>query len=466
MSAIGNLNDYVKYQMAQGHGEGRQRRRRRRHGAGGRLAIAQQMMKQPGRLRPARRRPPGAPAPPVRRRRRSRPGSPELLDAGRRGQGARRHRGRRHGEHRVRRPQGARRSAAPSGSRGPRSTSSSPIAPTALVRSPVPPRPTAPRQARLPGLRGDGATGTPRSRRWSARSAAPSRRPSSPRDGSVIKEHDLVAALREQSRTTKRGWETRARLGPVPELPGDLAVRAGRVAQNCEFCGSPQIIAATSAVTDADRARERAALRGRRDAGARGPAALVRQPLVRAEPAEDRARSPTGARPLHALLDLRRPGRSALDGRGRPLLLRDRDGAGTRREQVRKVRWEPASGALDHFFDDELVPATQGVAGDCCARSSRSRPQPLVPVRPRLPVGLGRRAVPDRPRRRRAGARDQRWTRSSAQLCAAQVPGDTQRNLQVDADYSRADLQARPRAAVDRSPTTTARGRSRCWSTA
>ena len=34
------------------------------------------------------------------------------------------------------------------------------------------------------------------------------------------------------------------------------------------------------------------------------------------------------------------------------------------------------------------------------------------------------------------------------QLCAAQVPGDTQRNLQVDADYQRPDLQARPRAGV------------------
>ncbi len=32
--------------------------------------------------------------------------------------------------------------------------------------------------------------------------------------------------------------------------------------------------------------------------------------------------------------------------------------------QVRKVRWEPAAGELDHFFDDEPVPGTQGVALD------------------------------------------------------------------------------------------------------
>ena len=29
--------------------------------------------------------------------------------------------------------------------------------------------------------------------------------------------------------------------------------------------------------------------------------------------------------------------------------------------QVQKIRWVPSSGALDHFFDDELVPASRGV---------------------------------------------------------------------------------------------------------
>src|SRR5262249_27511779 len=29
--------------------------------------------------------------------------------------------------------------------------------------------------------------------------------------------------------------------------------------------------------------------------------------------------------------------------------------------QVQKVRWEPSAGSLDHFFDDELVPASKGV---------------------------------------------------------------------------------------------------------
>ena len=33
--------------------------------------------------------------------------------------------------------------------------------------------------------------------------------------------------------------------------------------------------------------------------------------------------------------------------------------------QVRHVRWEPASGVVRHFFDDEPVPGTQGVSPTC-----------------------------------------------------------------------------------------------------
>ena len=33
----------------------------------------------------------------------------------------------------------------------------------------------------------------------------------------------------------------------------------------------------------------------------------------------------------------------------------------TRTRQVRNVRWEPASGRLSHFFDDDLVCASVGV---------------------------------------------------------------------------------------------------------
>ena len=100
------------------------------------------------------------------------------------------------------------------------------------------------------------------------------------------------------------------------------------------------------------------------------------------------------------------------------------------------MRWEPAAGALDHFFDDELVPATQGVPGDLLRKiepfptdSHWSRT-----TRATCPAGSSsstRSISSPRPQSARA-----RMDAAARQLCAAQVPGDTQRNLQVDADYS------------------------------
>ena len=76
MAAVGNLNDYVKFQMAQGMEQGRRRRRRRRRRDGVGMAMAQQMMNQPGGIMAqSTPRHPGAAAPARRRRR-------ELLDAG------------------------------------------------------------------------------------------------------------------------------------------------------------------------------------------------------------------------------------------------------------------------------------------------------------------------------------------------------------------------------------------------
>ena len=99
MAAVGNLNDYVKFQMAQGLEKGG-------GGPGGMaaemavgMAMAQQMMNQTGGIMaqstPRRRRARGAAA-----------GTPELLHAGAGRAGARRRRGRRHGEPRSRRPEG------------------------------------------------------------------------------------------------------------------------------------------------------------------------------------------------------------------------------------------------------------------------------------------------------------------------------------------------------------------------
>jgi hypothetical protein len=103
--------------------------------------------------------------------------------------------------------------------------------------------------------------------------------------------------------------------------------------------------------------------------------------------------------------------------------------------QVRKVRWYPSSGSLDHFFDDELVPASRGVHSGLLRSVEPFPTRELVAYQPgflsgwvveRYQIDLVAAAQ---------HARDQMDVQVR-QLCAAQVPGDTHRNLQVDTDYS------------------------------
>jgi hypothetical protein len=103
--------------------------------------------------------------------------------------------------------------------------------------------------------------------------------------------------------------------------------------------------------------------------------------------------------------------------------------------QVQKIRWQPSSGQLDHFFDDELVPASKGVQPEMLRRIEPFPTKELSPYQPaflsgwvveRYQIDLGTAAHTAR----------QEMDAELRQMCAAQVPGDTHRNLQVQADYS------------------------------
>jgi hypothetical protein len=104
--------------------------------------------------------------------------------------------------------------------------------------------------------------------------------------------------------------------------------------------------------------------------------------------------------------------------------------------QVQKVRWQPSAGALDHFFDDELVPASRGVQSEML-RQIEPFPSTteLVPynagflsgwVVERYQIDLVTAAKMSR----------DRMEREMYALCAARVPGDTHQNLNVEDDYS------------------------------
>lgn len=112
------------------------------------------------------------------------------------------------------------------------------------------------------------------------------------------------------------------------------------------------------------------------------------------------------------------------------------DGQGKRQtRQVRHTRWVPAAGHLSHFFDDELVAGTTGVHAGLLAQVE---PFPtttdLKPYTPEFVRGwtVERYQVDLRK------ASDLNMSSMEAKLramCAAQVPGDTHRNLHVDSRY-------------------------------
>jgi hypothetical protein len=101
----------------------------------------------------------------------------------------------------------------------------------------------------------------------------------------------------------------------------------------------------------------------------------------------------------------------------------------------RHVRWTPAAGQLSHVFDDDLVPASLGVDP---ARLKGIEPFPtgtLIPYDPGYLAGwtVERYQIDLADAARRA--RDQ-MNATLRSLCAAAVPGDTHRNLQVRAEFS------------------------------
>ncbi len=103
--------------------------------------------------------------------------------------------------------------------------------------------------------------------------------------------------------------------------------------------------------------------------------------------------------------------------------------------QVRKIRWQRSSGDLDHFFDDEMVPASRGVQPGLLRKVEPFPTKELAPynagflsgwVVERYQIDLVAAAQHAR----------EGMDAKARSLCAQQVPGDTHRNLDVDADYS------------------------------
>ena len=105
-------------------------------------------------------------------------------------------------------------------------------------------------------------------------------------------------------------------------------------------------------------------------------------------------------------------------------------------KRERHVRWTPAAGELSHVFDDDLVPASLGVN----ARWLRAI-EPFPTTQGLIPYDAGYLSgwTVERYQIDLVGAAARSREQMNAalrQLCAAQVPGDTYRNLDVQATFT------------------------------
>lgn len=107
----------------------------------------------------------------------------------------------------------------------------------------------------------------------------------------------------------------------------------------------------------------------------------------------------------------------------------------TSTRQVQKTRWENSAGRLSHFFDDDAVPGTVGVH---TALLRKVEPFPtLTDLKPYDPAYVRGWTV-ERYQvdlRQAATTSKQQMDATIYQLCGREVPGDTQRNLQVSSSY-------------------------------
>jgi hypothetical protein len=113
-----------------------------------------------------------------------------------------------------------------------------------------------------------------------------------------------------------------------------------------------------------------------------------------------------------------------------------RDNKGqSRTRQVRHVRWEPASGVVEHFFDDQCVPGTQGLRHDLLAKIEPFPTTDLVDYDTAYLSGF----VVEHYQVVLLAAAEQSqgaMTERLRQMASEQVPGDTQRNLAIHPTYS------------------------------
>ena len=244
----------------------------------------------------------------------------------------------------------------------------------------------------------------------------------------VIVEHDLAAALRDVP-DTRRGWQADKVSVKCQSCQAISVFDPSRVGQRCEFCGSSQLVpyeqvkepfSPESLLPFAiQESKARDLLRawyGRQWLAPNNLAKLALTDTIR------------GIYLPYWTFDAQVHARWTADS-GRYYYVT----VNGKREQ--RVEWTPAAGELDHFFDDELVAASTGVGAGLLRRLEPFPTGQLIPYDPGYLAGwtVERYQIDLVNAATRSRAVMEAKTR---QLCSSAVPGDTQRNLEVEATFS------------------------------
>jgi hypothetical protein len=257
------------------------------------------------------------------------------------------------------------------------------------------------------------------------------------RDQGKVVELDLVKALRELP-DSERGWQTERRSVRCQSCRAVMVFDPARVGQNCEFCGSPALVdyqeirspirpqGVLAFRIDANRVREDIRRWWKSLWFAPGRLAFaalvdtIKSLYIPYWTFDAKVHCPWTAEAGHYYY-VTVPGR---DAKGRPVM-----------RQERRVRWEPAAGVVDTFFDDEAVPGTRGLPIEVL---KQVEPFPTAEAVPYDTAFLSGHVVEhyqvvllDAAQR----SLEQMHGKLLA-LCAEQIPGDTYRNLHIAPAYS------------------------------
>jgi hypothetical protein len=253
----------------------------------------------------------------------------------------------------------------------------------------------------------------------------------------AIEELDLVRALREIP-DGARGWQT-ARITVQCQSCKAVSVFApDRVGQRCEFCGSPAIVPYEEI---------KSPIRPQSLLPFRVADTTVREQIRRWYKSKWLAPNALKSR---ALVD-------TVKGVYIPYWTFDakvvcpweadaghyyyttetyRDNKGNMQtRQVRHVRWEPASGVVNHFFDDEPIPGTRGVNQGLLKQIEPFPTNELTPYDTSYLSGF----VVEHYQvvlLEAAQASEAAMHQKLEAMCASEVPGDTYRNLVIHPTFS------------------------------